>query len=89
MRIYAVHLATTLESVRHARWETACGRVAVEVGEGRGPWASPTATLEAAEVTCATCRRTVDYVCQRAIERAEARELPDNVIPLRGRMVER
>ena len=83
MRIYAVHLATTLDSVRHARWETACGRVAVEIGGGRGPWSSPTATHEASRVTCATCKRSVDYVCQRAIERAEERDLPDNVIPLR------
>ena len=83
MRIYAVHLATTLESVRHARWETACGRVAVEVGEGRGPWSGPTATLEASRVTCATCKRTDSYACLAAIERDEAAELPDNVIPLR------
>lgn len=83
MRIYAVHLATSLDSPANRRWETACGRLAVEIGDGRGPWSGPTATLEASEVTCATCRRTTDYVCLAAIERNEARELPDNVVPLR------
>lgn len=83
MRIYAVHLATDLDSAANRRWATACGRLAVEIGEGRGPWSGPTATLEASEVTCATCRRSQDYRALRAIERAEVRDWPDNVIPLR------
>ena len=85
MKTYAIHLATDLDSPANRRWVTACGRAFVEYGDGRGPWSGPTASLEASEVTCATCRRSRDYHALRAAERAEERDMPDNVVPLRRR----
>jgi len=83
MRVYAVHLGLRPFGPMSAMWETACGRTAIEMDDTRGPWSEPSATLTASEVNCATCRRTTDFICLQALERNEARELPDNVIPLR------